>query len=258
MAQQCTGIAAPVTVCPDANHVVVATGAATFLIREANYNLFDDVQVGSAHLISRANHGPNDGLYLQGPSDSIIPPTNSRPTIDSASCWSGTESGSGPLPTNYKGASRCDTVYSSSNDSASTCVIEENGPLRSVLMCQGNMDNSNGHFYMHWRTRMHFWAKHSDVKVTVALRNADVPIDCCNPNNMSSSSEWQIAYKEYSQFELRLTDNLGSPSTTLRDCQRFQSPTIGNINAANGTDQAYLFQAIFTEWRMAPLERRQL
>src|SRR5580700_8667747 len=88
MALQCKAAGVPAADCPDGNHIVVATGSATFLIKEANYNLFDDAEVGSAHIISKAVHGPNDGLYLQGPPDSAIPPTNPKPTIDSASCWS--------------------------------------------------------------------------------------------------------------------------------------------------------------------------
>src|ERR1700722_238166 len=245
MAQQCKGAGTPAAACPDANHIVVATGLATFLIKEANYNLFDDVLVGSAHIISRATHGPTDGIFLQGPPDSAIPPTNPKPTIDSASCWSGKSGNSGPPPTNYAGPSICDTAYLSANDSSSTCVIEENGPLRSVLMCQGDLDDSNRHAYMHWRTRMHFWSSHSDAKVTLAIRNADVPSgDCCNPGNMTAAHQWEIAYKEYSQLEMRLTDNLGSSSSRKFEIANDSSaPTRGTINASNGADNAYLFQA---------------
>ena len=245
IAQKCNGPGIPAAACPDANHIVVQTGAATFQIREANYNLFDDVQVGSAHLVSRGNHGAADGLYLQGPPDSIIPPTNSNPTIDSASCWAGTPGSSGPIPTNYAGSSLCNTAYTSANDSHSSCLIEENGPLRAVLMCQGDLDNSKGHAYMHWRTRMHFWAKHSDAKVTIALRNADVPPnDCCNTEKITSQGQWKIAYKEYSQLEARLTDNLGSPASRNFDIANDTGiPTKGTINASNSSDSAYLFQA---------------
>src|ERR1700683_3105114 len=245
MALQCKGAGTPVAACPDANHIVVATGTATFLIKEANYNLFDEVVIGSAHIVSRATHGPTDGIFLQGPPDSAIPPTNPKPTIDSASCWSGKSGDSGPLPTNYTGPSICNTAYVSANDPSSTCVIEENGPLRSVLMCQGDLDNSNRHVYMHWRTRMHFWANHSDVKVTVALRNADVPLaDCCNPAKMAPEHQWEIAYKEYSQLGLRLTDNLGSSSSRNFEIANDSNvPTRGTINPSNGADNAYLFQA---------------
>jgi len=228
MAHQCTGPGIPDSACPDANHIVVQTGAATFLIRQNNYNLFDDVQAGSAHLISALNHGPYDGLLLYGPSHS----QRALPAIDSVSC------APGPIPTSYRGPTICSTPYASNLDNNSTCVIEENGPLRSVLMCQGDLVNSNGDVYMHWRTRTHFWANHSDDKMTVGLRNADVPSGCCTSPSFAS------AYKEFTQFEARLTDNLGSPSSRNFDIAvDAVTPATGTISAANGTDKAYLYQA---------------
>lgn len=239
IADECSGAGHPVAACPDANHIVVSTGAATFLIKRKNYNLFDDVQVGSAHVVSASNHGANDGLILTGPPDSVIPPTLAAPTIDSVSC------NPGPIPTNYSGTTTCSTVYSSNQDPASTCVIEEDGPLRAVVMCQGDMDNSEGHPYMHWRTRMHFWANRTDAKVTVAMRNADVPAgDCCNTAHMTATDQFKIAYKEFNQFEARLTDNLGSPSSRNASIANHKgAATKIAITAANRTDSTYIYQA---------------
>ncbi|MGB8543554.1 MAG: choice-of-anchor D domain-containing protein [Candidatus Acidiferrales bacterium] len=233
MAVQCTGAGAPVSACPDSNHILVNTTAATFLIKEANYNLFDDVQTGSAHLISKSNHGNNDGLILLGP------PTTAT-GIDSVSCVpsaNGTTAlagSSGPIPTNYSGPSVCGTPYRSNQDSASTCVIEENGPLRSVVMCQGNMVNGTT-AYLQWRTRTHFWYQHSDAKVTVALRNALAT----NPNVINPST----AYREFQQFEERLTDNLG----TTRNYDI--STASGNVSGTGFTtgEYAYLFQGHSSE-----------
>jgi hypothetical protein len=239
MAQQCTGAGTPAAACPDANHIIVQTTAATFLIKQANYNLFDDVNVGGAHLVASSNHGANDGLYLQGPPDSGIPPTNATPTIDSVSCVptaNGTTAlagSSGPIPTSYTGPSLCSTAYTSANDSSSTCTIEENGPLRAVVMCQGDMKNSSGHAYMHWRTRTHFWFQHSDAKVTVALRNADVAAGCCNTANFYNG------YKEYSQFEARLTDNLANTTRNFDIANDTATSTTGTITSAQS---AYLFE----------------
>ena len=227
MAMQCTGAGAPDSACLDANHIVVQTGTATFLIKEKNYNLFDDVRVGSTHLVSASSHGQNDGLVLQGPSHAMY----SSGTVDSVSC------APGPIPTNYRGPSVCSTPYSSNLDSNSSCTVEENGPIRSVVMCEGNLVNSNGDVYMQWRTRTHFWANHSDTKVSVGLRNAVVAAGCCTTPTFSN------AYKEFSQFETRLTDNLGSPSSRNFDIANDSgTPTMGTINATNGKDQAYLYQ----------------
>ena len=239
MAEQCTGSGTPASACPDANHILVQTTAATFLIKQANYNLFDDVNVGGAHLVATSNHGANDGLYLQGPPDSAIPPTNASPTIDSVSCVptaNGTTAlagSSGPIPTSYAGPSLCATAYISANDSASTCTIEENGPLRAVVLCQGDMKNASGHAYMHWRTRTHFWFQHSDAKVTVALRNADVPAGCCTTANFYNG------YKEYSQFEARLTDNLANTTRNFDIANDTATSTTGTVTS---TQSAYLFE----------------
>lgn len=226
MARQCTGAGTPLRGCPDGNHIIVTTGAATFLIRQKRYNLFDDVQVGPTHLVSASNHGPNDGLVLLGPPHAQY----ARQNVDSVSC------NPGPIPSNYSGPTICKTIYGSGLDASSTCSIEENGPLRSALMCQGNMVNSDGDVYMRWRTRMHFWANRSDAKVTVALRNADV--------TSGTVPNFTNAYKEFVQFEARLTDNLGSPSSRNFDIAgQLGNSTSGVISASNGADNAYLYQA---------------
>ena len=242
MAQQCSGPGAPVAACPDANHIVVQTGAATFLIKQANYNLFDDVQVGPTHLVSSSGHGAFDGLLLLGPSHTQYALQNT----DSVSC------APGPLPTNYRGSTICATPYASNLDSKSTCTIEENGPVRSALMCQGDMISAVGDVYMHWRTRMHFWANHSDTKVTIALRNADVPANCCTTPNYTN------AYKEFTQFEARLTDNLGSPASRNFDFANHTAiPSSGTISTAGANQNAYLYQAYsqdgeWPHWTNAP------
>ena len=228
MAVQCTGLGNPVPGCPDSNHIVVNTTAATFLIKEANYNLFDDVQAGSAHLVSKANHGNNDGLILLGPPATAtgIDSVSCVPSANGSTALTGS---SGPIPTNYTGPSLCGTPYRSNQDSASTCVIEENGPLRSVVMCQGNMV-SGSTAYLQWRTRTHFWFQHSDAKVTVALRNAVAT----NPNVINPST----AYREFQQFEERVTDNLGA--TRNYDI----STAGGNVTGTGFTtgEYTYLFQ----------------
>ena len=223
MAVQCTGSGAPVAACPDANRIVVNTTAATFLIKENNYNIFDDVNVGGTHLVLAGNHGANDGLFLAGPTHAVILAGG----INSVSC------GPGPIPTNYAGAT-CTTPYLSNLDSASTCVIEENGPLRSAVMCQGNFINSSGDVYMHWRTRMHFWLNHSDAKVTVALRNADV--------TPGTSPNFTNAYKEFQQFEARVTDNLASVTRNFQIANDTATPTTGTL-LLNGTDNALNYEA---------------
>jgi hypothetical protein len=238
IARQCTGKDAPTAGCPDSNHIIITTGAATFLIKQRHYNLFDDVQVGSQHIVSVSNHGSTDGLALLGPPHAQY----QLHSKDSVSC------SPGPIPSNYSGPTICGTVYDSNLDPNSTCSIEENGPLRSAIMCQGDMVNSNGDIYMHWRTRMHFWANRSDAKVTVALRNADV--------TAGNAANYNNAFKEFAQFEARLTDNLTSSSRNFQIANDHASPASGVLNVSNGSDTAYLYQAYsqngeWSQWRNA-------
>jgi hypothetical protein len=248
LAELCTGSGAPDPACPDANHILVRTsgaacgdaGAVCFLVRQHNYNLFDDVEVGTTHLVASSNHGANDGLVLLGPSHAQYALQN----IDSVSC------NPGPIPTNYAGATVCATPYASNLDDASSCTIEENGPKRAALKCEGDLKNTNGDVYMHWRTRMHFWSEHNDAKVTVALRNADV--------TPGTSPNFKSAYKEFTQFESRLTDNLGSAGSRHFDiANHTATPTTGTLSAASGSDSVYLYQAYskngeFPHWTQSP------
>jgi HYDIN/CFA65/VesB-like, Ig-like domain/Cep192 domain 4/Galactose oxidase, central domain len=234
MAVQCTGSGTPVSGCPDSNHILVNTTAATFLVKEANYNLFDSVVVGSTTLVSSGGHGANDGLILVGP----VGPTAGGPArtgIDSASC------NPGPPPTNYSGTSACSSgtagsVYLSNLDSTSTCSIQDNGPLRSVVMCQGDLKNSSGDVYMHWRTYTTFWANHSDVKLSVGLRNAD----------SSTAQNFTSAYKEYTSLTAQLTMNLASGSRTVTFAGA-TSNTSENLTGGSG-DDAYIYQGFSNQY----------
>ena len=52
---------------PNTNLLCANTGTAKFQIKKINFNLFDDVLVGSRHVVSSSNHGATDGLVLTGP-----------------------------------------------------------------------------------------------------------------------------------------------------------------------------------------------
>jgi Kelch motif/HYDIN/CFA65/VesB-like, Ig-like domain len=223
MAVQCTGSGTPVAGCPDANHIRVNTTAATFLIKEANYNLFDSVVVGSTTLVSSSDHGTDDGLVLMGPPDALT-------GRDAVSCTNGP-----PLAVDST-ASACTNPYLSNLDAASTCTIEDNGPLRSVVMCQGDLKDSAAGVYMHWRTRTTFWLNHSDVKLDVALRNAD----------SSTAQNAASAYKGFNSFEARLTMNLASGTRTVTFAGA-SSNTSETLTAGSG-DSAYIYQGYSSQY----------
>jgi exo-rhamnogalacturonan lyase-like protein len=123
---------------PDSNHITITTGAGTFVIKKANYNVFDGATVGSQLLATTS-----PGLVVIGPANP------------------GTICGT------------CATPFASSNDASSTAVIEENGPLKAVIKAEGALKDGSGKVYMRFRTRTFFYKNKSSASVVVALRNAD-------------------------------------------------------------------------------------
>lgn len=63
-------------------------------------------------------------------------------------------------------------IYTSSNDSSATAIIEENGPLRSVVRATGSLKSASGDRLMDYTLRLHFYKGSTQVKGIVTLRNA--------------------------------------------------------------------------------------
>ncbi len=120
--------------------ITVSTGSATFTIRKANFNGFDQVVVGGTTVVAS---GTSQGLVVTGPAPG------------QTTCGV------------------CTTVYSSANDASSTAVIEENGPVRAVVRATGSHKDGSGNAYMKFTVRMHFYKNKSQVKAVSTLRNAD-------------------------------------------------------------------------------------
>ncbi len=187
--------------------ITVATGTATFTIKKANFNVVNQVVVGSTTVVSA---GASTGLVVLGPNPAASYPGN-------VTC----------SPTS--GGTACTTVYSTSNDAASTCVIEENGPAVAVLKCTANLIDGAAHTYMHTTVREYFAKGRSQMKYTVALRNADY----------GTSSTFATASKGYQGFEMRITPNISS-TLTYTVANHTGTPTSGTMS---GTDVTYLYQA---------------
>lgn len=122
--------------------ITVATGAATFTIRKANFNGFDQVVVGSKTVVAP---GTSIGLAVTGPA------------FPGVTC-----------------SGNCTTLYTSANDDDSTCSIEENGPVRAAIKCTGGHNDTSDNEYMKFTVRMHFYKGKTGVKATTTLRNADL------------------------------------------------------------------------------------
>ena len=63
-------------------------------------------------------------------------------------------------------------LYNAAKDPESRVVIEENGPVRSVVRIDGN-HVENGRKMLDYTVRMHFYKWKSQVKIYYTLRNAD-------------------------------------------------------------------------------------
>jgi hypothetical protein len=178
----------------EASRITVSTSTAKFVIRKKNFNLIDEAVVNNHALLKS---GGSVGLAVDGPSpgNTVCP---------------------------------CSTVYASSNDAGSTAVIEENGPVRSVVRATGQLKDSAGNAYMRYTVRLHFFKGKSSVKMVVTLQNADY----------GGSNSFASAYKGFQSFEARLAPSLGTGRGFSFGTAH--SPATGSLG---GGEDAYLYQA---------------
>jgi hypothetical protein len=186
--------------------ITVTTGAATFTVKKANFNVVDQVMIGNTTAVAP---GASQGLALIGPNPLAPYPAN-------VTCGTGA------------GQSSCTTVYLSANDPNSTCAIEKNGPVEAALKCTGDHVDGAGHIYMHFTVREYFYQGKTNVKITSTLRNADY----------GTSGTFATAYKGYQGYELRISPNI-STAANFAFANHTAMPTTGNLN---GSDNAYLYQ----------------
>ena len=114
--------------------------------------------------------------------------------------------------------------YTSSNDGSSVVSIEENGPVRAVVLAKGSLKNAAGIRLMDYTVRLHFYAGKSYVKTFVSLRNASTLVQV--PALLSSA-----------QVDLPVA--LGAGRSFSFGVQG-SSPISRSFS---GTETAYLFQA---------------
>lgn len=188
--------------------ITVATGTATFTVKKANFNLLDIAVVGSTTIVAT---GTSTGMVVVGP------------TSPNTTCGT------------------CTTVYSSANDSSSTAVIEENGPVKAVIKATGTYKDGSGNPYMQFTVRLTFWKGKSAVKVKDELRNA-----------LENTSTFNSAWKGYAAHEARLA--IATTTTGYAFGGR------GGVlsGSYSSTEDAYLYQAYsdfqeYTDWNATDL-----
>src|SRR5581483_3620630 len=149
----------------------------------------------------------------------------------------------------------------SNADTASTCTIEENGPLRAVVICKGSLVNGTT-AYMQWTVRFRFFKNKSFSYPTVYLRNAQT--STCVATN-TCVNDFNVSNKMHDLFDWRETMNL---ATGTRSVSFAGTPsgsgssttfplTTASLTSTLSTDYAYLYQAyssvmLWRDWSGAP------
>ena len=196
--------------------ISVNTGAGQFTIKKANFNVVDTAVVNGTTVVAA---GASQGLVMMVPNPTAAYPAN-------VTC--GTGSGQSP----------CTTAYSSANDPNSTCVIEENGPVKAVIKCTGTHMDTASHPYMHYTVREYFYKNQTGAKLATVLRNADY----------GTSNTFATAYKGFKSYELRLGANLTGPlNYSIASYLGDNSTGCANgicTGTLSGSDNAYIYQGL--------------
>lgn len=155
--------------------ITVDTGSARFVIRKANYNVFNSVITKGISFLENTG-----GITAV--------------------------SGS--------------TTYSSANDDDSTAVIEENGPIKAVIKCEGHLKPAAGDWLFGYTMRMYFYKNTSRTRLDLIIKNAEI----------SSYSA-----KTFESLRIELPTTMANPSYMFSTGPQTKSQ--GAIN-----DTAYLYQ----------------
>ena len=108
-------------------------------------------------------------------------------------------------------------------------MIEENGPVRTVIKATGTHKDSSGNSYMRFTVRMHFYKGKSTARVTVTLRNAD----------LGASNSFASASKGFESFEWRTALNIAGTTNTYVFGTHSGGTSTSTLAA---TDDAYIYQ----------------
>lgn len=173
----------------------VNTGVAEFVIKKRNFNLFETVHTNGRRLVAK---GASKGMMIRGPA----------------------------FPETICG-NRCDTTYTSANDDDSTAVIEENGPVKTVIKATGYHKDDKGNSYMAFTVRMTFIHGKSYAKIKSYLRNAEKP-----------QTKFDSSFKEFRSYQAHVVPDLGSIKSF--SVANHQSTTTGSFL---DEESVFLYQA---------------
>jgi len=176
--------------------ITVSTGSSQFTIKKAKFNVIDAATIGTATILSTSSAATR-GLVIMGPDPSL------------------------PFPGNVT-CGTCTTLYSSANDPNSTAVIEENGPVMTVIKATGNHMDASGHPYMQYTARLYFYKGKNTVKVVSSLRNANYDTSTV-PSPDNAGNTFNTAYKGFQSYELRINPGITGTLTYNIEANGVQS-----------------------------------
>jgi len=197
------------------DYIDVDTGLAKFKLRKKNFNLFDDVVVNGKKLVLTNNSG---GLSMLGYDNNTY--TLSDGTTHTLTAGK---------------------QYDSKNDSDSTAVIEENGPVRAVVKAMGSFKDTSGNRLMDYTVRFHFYKDKSYVKTYVIMRHGK------EEKHLNSWGKYDQKPRIFSHMKVSVPLSLG-------ENKKFEFAT--RDSAVSGTiDQtAYMYQAFSQAHRKSTVE----
>jgi len=112
------------------------------------------------------------------------------------------------------------TRYSSTHDGDSTAVIEENGPVKAVIRCDGHLKSSHGDWLFGYTMRMYFYKDTGRTRLDLIIKNAQ----------MSS-----FTVKKFESLRIELPTTIANPSYIFST-----GPGAVSTGPVDGT--AYLYQ----------------
>lgn len=118
-------------------------------------------------------------------------------------------------------------AYSSINDADSTASIEDNGPVKAVVVASGTLEDSANNRFCDYDVRFTFYKNKSYVKGTVSLRNAKFADYVASVSNN----------KEFYSSELTVPVNIGATQTVILTDNTTEYP-----NAVGVGDTSYVYQ----------------
>lgn len=187
------------------DHIEVDTGSAQFKIIKANFNMIDEAIINGVNMVTTGNNG---GVTAVGFEDVTYTLDDVTQTLVAGD------------------------TYTSNNDSDSIAIIEEAGPVRTVIKADGAMKDVVGNRFLDYTVRFYFYKNKSYVKSIVTLRHG---------REEKHDTEYTPPF--YSQNMRKITSMQVSVPLSIGVTKSFDFATRGLPVQGTIDTTAYMFQA---------------